>query len=403
MQAVIMAAGKSTRTWPLTLTRPKPLLPVMGMPLLEHQLRSLQGIADEVIIIIGFMGDMIQQHYGGQYGTIRLRYVEQKEQRGTGHAVLQTADAVKGPFLVLNGDDMYDPADLQKLAFQPDAALAREVESPERFGIFEIDGDNRVLGLEEKPARPRSNLANIGAYSFTPDIFGLLEKVAPSPRGEIEVTDAVHERALKDVFRVIHARGYYLSIGYPWHLLEANSYWLDHFLQDCRQGEISPLAEVNGKVHIGEGTGIRAGVVIDGPAFIGKNCIIGPNCWIRSGTTIGNGCRIGQGTEIKNSVLFDGVFAAHRNYIGDSIIGEGCNLGAGTTTANARHDEGTISSLMGGVLQDTGRLRLGAALGDKVHTGIHTAIYPGRKLWPGCHTLPGSIIRKDVTENTPED
>ena len=73
-----------------------------------------------------------------------LRYVEQKEQRGTGHAVLQTAEAVTGDFLVLNGDDLYDPADLQLLAARPNAALAREVDDPERFGIFDIDADNRV-------------------------------------------------------------------------------------------------------------------------------------------------------------------------------------------------------------------------------------------------------------------
>ncbi|NLN93552.1 MAG: NTP transferase domain-containing protein [Candidatus Hydrogenedens sp.] len=398
MQAVIMAAGKSTRTWPLTLTRPKPLLPVMGKALLEHQLNSLEASVDEVIIIVGFLGDMIREHFGTQFGSMGLRYVEQKEQRGTGHAVLQTAEAVTGDFLVLNGDDLYDPADLQLLAARPNAALAREVDDPERFGIFDIDADNRVLSLIEKPEKPRSNLANIGAYSFTPDIFALLEKVAPSPRGEIELTDAVHATAVEADFHVIHTRGYYLSIGYPWHLLEANSYWLEHFLEEKQEGEISPLAVINGKVHIGAGCVIRPGVVIDGPAYIGDNSVLGPNCWIRPYTTIGRDCLIGQGTEIKASVVMDGVFAAHRNYIGDSVIGEGCNLGAGTTTANTRHDKGTIKTLVGGVLLDTGRVRLGAMMGDGVQTGIHSSFYPGRKIWPGLHTLPGCVIRKDLTE-----
>lgn len=396
MQAVIMAAGKSTRTWPLTLTRPKPLLPVMNQALLAHQLESLKGIISEAVIIVGFKGDMIRESFGSQFGDIRLRYVEQKEQRGTGHAVLQTAEVIKGPFLVLNGDDLYDPVDLRKLAQQPNAALAREVDEPERFGIFDIDANNRVLGLEEKPEKPRSNLANIGAYSFTPQVFALLEKVQPSPRGEIELTDAVHATALEGEFYVIHTQGYYLSIGYPWHLLEANSYWLEHFLEEKQEGEVSLLAEINGRVHIGKGTVIRSGVVIDGPVYIGENCVIGPNCWIRPYTTIGNGCLIGQGTEIKASVVMDQVFAAHRNYLGDSVIGMACNLGAGTTTANTRHDEGTISSPLGGIMQDSGRNRLGAMVGDAVRTGIHTSIYPGRKIWPGVHTLPGTVIDKDL-------
>lgn len=396
MQAVIMAAGKSTRTWPLTLTRPKPLLPVMNQALLAHQLESLKGIISEAVIIVGFKGDMIRESFGSQFGDIRLRYVEQTEQRGTGHAVLQTAEVIKGPFLVLNGDDLYDPVDLRKLAQQPNAALAREVDEPERFGIFDIDANNRVLGLEEKPEKPRSNLANIGAYSFTPQVFALLEKVQPSPRGEIELTDAVHATALESEFYVIHTQGYYLSIGYPWHLLEANSYWLEHFLEEKQEGEVSLLAEINGRVHIGKGTVIRSGVVIDGPVYIGENCVIGPNCWIRPYSTVGNGCLIGQGTEIKASVVMDQVFAAHRNYLGDSVIGMACNLGAGTTTANTRHDEGTISSPLGGIMQDSGRNRLGAMVGDAVRTGIHTSIYPGRKIWPGVHTLPGTVIDKDL-------
>ena len=81
MQAVIMAAGKSTRTWPLTLTRPKPLLPVMGAPLLSHQLRALKGIADEAVIVIGYLGDMIREQFGETFEGISIRYIEQREQR----------------------------------------------------------------------------------------------------------------------------------------------------------------------------------------------------------------------------------------------------------------------------------------------------------------------------------
>ena len=151
-------------------------------------------------------------------------------------------------------------------------------------------------------------------------------------------------------------------------------------------------------MHIGAGCVIRPGVVIDGPAYIGDNSVLGPNCWIRPYTTIGRDSLIGQGTEIKDSVVMDGVFAAKRKYIGDSEIGEGCYLGAGAATDNSRHDKGTIKTLVGGVPLDTGRVRLGAMMGDGVQTGIHSSFYPGRKIWPGLHTLPGCVIRKDLTE-----
>ena len=393
-----MAAGKSVRTWPLTITRPKPLLPVMGTPLLAHQLRALKGIADETVIIVGYLGDMIREQFGDSFEGMPLRYVEQREQLGTGHAILQAEAAIRGPFLALNGDDLYAPSDLEALAARPDVALAREVSQPERFGVFEIDGGNRVLKLEEKPERPRSNLANVGAYSFTPGIFDLLRGLRPSPRGEIEVTDALQQMAERGALHVLHAGGYYLSIGYPWHLLEANTYWLNHFLDDRRLGEVSPLAVIEGRVHIGKGTLVRPGVVIEGPVYIGDNCSVGPNCWIRPYTTLGDGCRVGQASEIKSSIFFEGASAPHQNYVGDSILGAHANLGCGTNTANLRHDQQDIKTFVKGEFVETGRRKLGAVIGDHVHTGINTAIYPGRKIWPNMVTLPGSVVRFDIME-----
>lgn len=398
MQAVIMAAGQSTRTAPLTLTRPKPLLPVMNTPLMERQLDALAGIVDEAVIVIGYRGDMIREWFGDAFKDMRLQYVEQQEQRGTGHAVLKTAKVIHGAFLVLNGDDLYDPADLARLAEQEYGALAREAEDPHRFGVYEIDDNNRVITLEEKPEHPKSNLINIGAYKFTPKVFDVLKNVAPSPRGEIEVTDAVQTLAETEAFYVVHSEGYYLSIGYPWHLLEANMYWLEHFLVPDIQGEVSPLASVTGPVFIGAGTVVKPGAVIEGPAFIGSNCILGPNCWIRSYTVLGDGCRVGQASEIKASVFFENAAAPHQNYVGDSIIGSGANLGCGTTTANLRHDGKNVRTMVRGALVDTGRKKLGAIIGDNVHTGINTSIYPGRKIWPGLTTLPGSVVRLDLTE-----
>ncbi|HDP35052.1 MAG TPA: glucose-1-phosphate thymidylyltransferase [Candidatus Hydrogenedentes bacterium] len=398
MQAVIMAAGQSTRTWPLTQTRPKPLLPVMDAPLLAHQLRALDGVADEAVIVIGYRGDMIRERFGDSFEGMRLRYVEQREQRGTGHAVLQAAEVINGPFLAMNGDDLYDPADLARLAQHKYAALARPVDDPCRFGIFDIDENNRVIGLEEKPQQPRSNLANIGAYKFAPEVFDILKRTPPSPRGEIEVTDAVQALATEDAFYVAHSEGYYLSIGYPWHLLDANAYWLDHFLKHDIQIEIPASASVNGIVHIGAGTIIRPGVVIDGPVYIGENCALGPNCWIRPYTALGAGCRIGHASEIKASVFFENAAAPHQNYVGDSIIGARVNLGCGTNTANLRHDEQNVRVLIRDALVDTGRKKLGAIIGDGAHTGVNTSIYPGRKIGPGLNTLPGCEVRFDLVE-----
>lgn len=401
MQAVIMAAGKSTRTYPLTLTRPKPLLKVANRPILEYHLSALQGLVDEVLLVVWYRKNMIVDAFGDSFSNIRLRYVDQPEQLGTGHAVLQCEDAITGPFLVLNGDDIYNAHDLARLArLEPGAAgaLAKSMPDPRLYGVYEVDGQGRALRIVEKPADSSSNLVNVGAYKFTPEVFAVLKRTEPSERGEIEITSAIQTLARQTDFRVLEMEKHWLPIGYPWHLLDANEYMLEHFLEHEILGEVSPSAHLNGRVYVAPGAVIRSGVVIDGPVYIGRNAGIGPNCWIRPCSTIGDRCKVGHAVEIKNSILMDGAAVPHLSYVGDSVIGERANLGAGTITANFRHDAGSISSIVKGAVVDSGRRKLGAIIGDEVHTGINTAIYPGRKLWPHTITYPGESIRKDVTE-----
>lgn len=398
MKAVIMAAGKSTRTYPLTLTRPKPLLPVMGKTVFERHLEALSGLVDGVVAVVGYRGDMIRAAFGDVFQGMQITYVEQTEQRGTGHAVLQCEGAVDGPFLVVNGDDLYDREDLARLAAVENAALALEVPDPRLYGIYETDAEDRVVRLVEKPKEVFSNLANIGAYAFTPELFPVLRGLPPTERGEIEITSAVQALAETSGFRVVRTQGAWLPIGYPWHLLDANRWFLDHRLVPGIEGEVSPRAEVNGPVFIGAGTTVRAGAVIDGPVWIGRGCRIGPNCWIRPYSVLCDGAIVGHASEVKASLLMERAAAPHQNYLGDSIIGARANLGCGTITANLRHDRKPVRSLVAGALVDTGREKLGAVLGDDVHTGINTSIYPGRKLWPGTATAPGTVVREDVVD-----
>lgn len=396
MKAIIMAAGKSTRTYPLTLTRPKPLLPVANRTILEHQLSALEDLVDGVVIVVGYRHEMIRARIGGQFGRLPIEYVEQFEPMGTGHAILLCAERTTGSFLAMNGDDLYAERDLERLAKVEQGALAKTVEDPRLYGIYEITPENRVVRLVEKPRTVFSNLANIGAYKFTPAVFEVLRKTPLSERGEIEITTAIQILATRSDFRVVEAQGYWLPIGYPWHLLDANAYLLENHFQPENHGETGPGVFVSGPVAIGSGTRLLPGTVVEGPVCIGRDCLIGPNCWIRPGTAIGNRCRVGQASEIKNSILMDEAKAPHQNYVGDSILGEGVNLGCGTVTANVRHDDQHHGSVINGVLVDTGRRKLGAVFGDHVHTGINTSVYPGRKLWPYTMTRPGEIVERDI-------
>lgn len=185
-------------------------------------------------------------------------------------------------------------------------------------------------------------------------------------------------------------------IRYPWDLLRANEEFVGGLSSPVVRGEIHPLAVIEGTVHIGKGTRILPGVFIEGNVIIGKNCKIGPNCYIRGNTSIGDNCHIGQSVEIKNCLILSNTNVGHLSYIGDSVLGEKVNLGAGTTTSNLRHDGKNHRSMVNGVLVDTGRRKFGTIIGDHVHTGINTSIYPGRKLWPHTTTRPGEIVEHDL-------
>lgn len=185
-------------------------------------------------------------------------------------------------------------------------------------------------------------------------------------------------------------------IRFPWDFLRVNELLVGAIGEHRISGSVSPGVAIEGFLELGEGSRLLPGVYIEGNVVIGRDCKIGPNCYLRGNTAIGDGCHIGQAVEVKNSILLPRAAIGHLSYCGDSIVGAGANFGAGTITANYRHDGKTHRSLVDGALVDTDRRKFGAIIGDGVHTGIHTSIYPGRKLWPQTSTLPGAVVQTDL-------
>ncbi len=395
VQAVLLAAGKSTRTWPLTVTRPKPLLKVVNKTIIMHNLDQLIGLVDEAIIVVGFKQEMIKEHLK-DYNKIKITFVEQKEQLGTGHALMQVKDNIEDKFIFMVGDDLFSKQDLKKLLDHDWAVLAKEVDAPQNFGIFELTEDNCIKSIEEKPKTPKSNLANTACYMFKKKIFAIAENLKKTERGEYEATDALGEIANSEKVKCITAEEW-IPITYPWSLLEANAFLLSKLSGEIK-GEVEQGATLKGEVFVDEGTIVKAGAYIEGPVYIGKDCKVGPNCYIRPFTTLCDGSKVGNAVEIKNTILFDNASVGHLSYVGDSVLGYNVNFGAGTITANLRHDNLNIKTPLKGEMIDTGRRKLGTIIGDNVHTGINTSIYPGRKIWPDLGTLPGAIVTKDITK-----
>lgn len=188
-------------------------------------------------------------------------------------------------------------------------------------------------------------------------------------------------------------------IVYPWHILAVNEDVLSQIRESRLAGTVRERVTVDGFLVLGEGSVVLPGVYMEGTVVVGKNCKIGPNCYIRGATYIADNCHVGQAVEVKNSILMDHVAAGHLSYIGDSIICPKTNFGAGTILSNFRHDGKNHKSMINGELVDTERRKFGSIIGDNVHTGIHSSVYPGRKIWPDAAMRPGAVVQKDLKDS----
>jgi acetyltransferase-like isoleucine patch superfamily enzyme len=186
------------------------------------------------------------------------------------------------------------------------------------------------------------------------------------------------------------------AVVYPWDLLRMNEEVLALMDETSLLGEVSPLATLSGCVRLANGSRILPGSVIEGPVVIGPNSQIGPNAYIRGATSIGANCYVGNGAEVKNSIIYNNSYISRQCYVGDSIVGTHVTLGAGTCTENHRHDGRHHVSMIHGKSINTGRLKLGAVLGDGVRTGVNTSIAAGVKIGIARTTTPGSYVSKDL-------
>ncbi|HOI19229.1 MAG TPA: sugar phosphate nucleotidyltransferase [Candidatus Woesearchaeota archaeon] len=401
MKALLLAAGEGRRTRPLTNTTPKPLLRVANKPIIEYNIDAIWDMCEEIYVVVGYLKEKIIKYLDTRYnktGKEKIKFIIQDQPLGTGNAVLIAKNLIGEDikrFLVINGDDIYCKEDLLEISRMEYAILSKEVLNPEFFGILKIDKFLRIQEIIEKPKDFVSNLASLGCYILPTKIFEALKSSSKSLRGEIELPSAINSIAKEFDIKAVKSKGYWLPIGYPWTLLDANEEILKK-TKGLIKGKVFEGASIEGSVVIGEDTIILPGSRIEGPVIIGKNCKIGPNCYIRAYSSIGDNCHIGNGTEVKNSIIMNNSNAPHLNYVGDSIIGENCNLGAGTIIANLRHDGKTIKSEYDGVLIDSNRRKLGTIIGDQVKTAINTSIYPGRKIYPLKSTSPGEKVEKDI-------
>jgi len=388
-EALILAAGKGTRMWPLTENLPKPLLPLCGKSIIEQQIIALEKVGVKRInVLIGHRMKEISDLLGnGNKYEVKINYIVQSEQKGTGHAVSLAEKHIDNAFFCLNGDTLINEENLKRLAKKDNemAMMVTNVDDGSNFGV--VKSENGILTeIIEKGFSGKSSI-NAGIYLFNKKIFKSLKSIKKSIRGEIELTDAL---ILNKIYTIEYI-GFWKDIGSPWDLLTANESCIDQIENEV-YGNIEDNVNVNGNIYLGKDSIIKSGTYIEGPLWIGDNCIIGPNAYLRKGTVLCGNNKVGAASEIKNSLLFEGAKAPHHNYVGDSIIGKNCNLGSGTKIANLRLDKKEINVIHKGKRVDTGRRKLGVIMGDNVATGINSSINSGTIIGNDTNIGPQALV-----------
>ncbi len=407
LKAVVLAAGKGVRLWPLTENRSKHMIPVAGKPIVEHVISAIRSAGiRSIVLVTRYRSELIKKHIGnGSKLGVTVDYVDQPDISGTASAISMAQDQVgSNDFLVAYGDLVVTPRAIKRVVDtyrkkgrKPTIGLI-PVSRPESYGMAKVSGD-LLTEIIEKPSQSQSpsNLANTGIYVLNPTIFDHLQTTLRSGRGEFEITDTISSLA-KTGTPVAWARidpSDWQDIGKPWDVLAANARLLARSKRRIA-GRIEEGAKVTGQVTIEKGALIRTGTVIEGPARIGEGAVIGPLAHIRAGTCVGKRSAIGAFCEVKNSIIMDHTKIPHLSYVGDSIIGEHCNLAAGTIVANLKLSDNTVRMRIKDSLVDTGLRKLGIVTGDNVRTGINASFMPGIRIASGAVIPACSVVSEDV-------
>lgn len=364
VKAMIMAAGLGTRLWPLTGLMPKPMVPILNRPVMEHIVRLLarHGVR-EVAANLHYYPDEIRSHFGdGEAFGLAIRFRYEEELLGTAGGVGNFRDLLGGDtFLVISGDALTD-IDLTALLARHRASggiatmAVKRVPDPSLYGVVMHDTAGRVTGFQEKPSpeEARSDLCNCGIYAFEPRIFDF-------------VPPGVFVDWAKDVFPTL------LETDEPFHVWQLEGYWNDvGNIEAYRQGNFDALC---GRVDVARlGTQTRRGV------WVGEGCLVSPGAQITPPVLIGDGCVIEDGASL----------------VGPLIVGDGCTIETGAALEGVIHwngcKTGRNATAVGGIVGRGVHIRSGAAIHEGAVIGERCVVEPEAVVRPGARVPANTVV-----------
>jgi len=326
VKALVLAGGSGTRLRPITHTSAKQLVPVANKPVLFYGLEAIRdaGIT-EVGMVVGDTEPEIRSAVGsGAEFGLEVTYIRQSSPLGLAHAVLMAREFLgEDDFVMYLGDNFIvggiTALVREFLAARPDAhIMLTSVADPRQFGVAELDGSGQLIGLQEKPEQPKSDLALVGVYLFTPVVHEAIAGLAPSARGELEITEAIQ-------WLLVHGRkvsstiisGYWKDTGNVADMLEVNRVVLEG-AEPAVAGVVDAASELIGRVVVEAGARISGSRIV-GPAIIGAGTEV-TDSYVGPFTSVAAGCVIAD-SEIEYSIVLAGASIRGVRRIEASLIG----------------------------------------------------------------------------------
>jgi|SRR5580700_1765536 glucose-1-phosphate thymidylyltransferase len=331
MKALVLAGGAGTRLRPITYTSAKQLVPVANKPVLFYGLEAIADVGvTDVGLVVGDTAAEIKAAVGdgSQFG-MKASYIPQSAPLGLAHAVQVAQDFLgDDDFIMYLGDNFIvgginEIVDAFRAARPAAQILLTRVPNPREFGVADLDADGRVVGLEEKPKQPKSDLALVGVYLFTAAVHKQIAQLAPSWRGELEITEAI-QRLIDSGERVDSSviTGYWKDTGNVTDMLEVNRRVLET-IEPASHGQVDDASELIGRVVIEEGAKVTGSRIV-GPVIIGAGSEV-TESYVGPFTSVGPDCCLTD-SEIEYSIVLAGASIRGVRRIEASLIGRGVEI-----------------------------------------------------------------------------
>jgi mannose-1-phosphate guanylyltransferase/phosphomannomutase len=373
MKAVVMAGGEGTRLRPLTSNQPKPMVPIVGKPCMEHIVELLrQHGFEDIIVTLAFMPQAIRGYFGaGETHGVSIRYSVEESPAGTAGSVKLAEDALDEPFLVISGDALCD-IDLGKLVqfHQEKEAMVtiglKSVDNPLEFGIVVTDSDGRVERFLEKPSWGQvfTDTINTGIYVLDPEVLRHIP------------TDRPFDFS-KELFPLL------LEMGRPIYGYVADGYWQDiGNLDQYRQANFDALDErvrlniqgirLRGNIWVGEGVELADLESVEGPAFVGNYCRIGARASVGPYSVLSTSVALRDHARTVRSVIDSSTYVGRSALIEGAIVGKSCDI------------------------RPHARLHEGVAVGDSCTIGEQSVVMPGVRIYPFKEVESGAVVDRHL-------